>query len=171
MEVTDHPVNNIQWIPVDKLDANDYNPNHVFKNELKLIKFSIMKNGWIQPVLITPNYKIIDGFHRCTIAKVDKEVYELTDGKVPCVVMDMNEPERMLLTIRINRAKGSHSAYKMHEVITTLIEDYNIPVKTVCTELGMDKTEVDLLLEKNMFSKLKIDENTKFNQAWIPKQK
>lgn len=168
---TKHPVDNIEWIPVEKLDANDYNPNHVFKNELNLIKFSIMKNGWIQPILITKDYKIIDGFHRSTIAKLDKDVNNLTNGKVPCVVMDMSEPERILLTIRINRAKGSHSAYKMHKVVSELVEKYHVPIKTICTELGMDKSEVDLLLEKNVFSKLKIDENTKFNQAWIPRKK
>lgn len=171
MELNEQPVNKIEWVDISKLDSNDYNPNHVFKKELQLLKFSIMKNGWIQPILITKDYKIIDGFHRSTIAKLDSDVNKLTNGKVPCVIMDMTEAERILLTIRINRAKGSHSAYKMHKVITELVEKHNVPIQTICSELGMDKTEVELLLEKNVFTKLKIDENTKFNQAWVPKRK
>lgn len=171
MKIKEMPINNITWIPVKKLNSNDYNPNHVFKKEMQLLKFSIMKNGWIQPILITKDYKIIDGFHRSTLAKIDKQINKLTQGKVPCVIMEMTEPERILLTIRINRAKGSHSAYKMHGVITELVEKHHVPIKTICNELGMEKNEVELLLEKDMFHKLKIDENTKFNQAWIPKPK
>lgn len=171
MPIKEHPINNIIWIPVEKLNANDYNPNHVYKKEMQLLKFSILKNGWIQPILITKDYKIIDGFHRSTLAKVDKDIQKLTNNKVPCVIMEMTEPERMLLTIRINRAKGSHSAYKMHEVITTLVNTYNIPIKTICAELGMNKDEVELLLQENVFSKYGIDKHSKFNQAWIPKPK
>lgn len=171
MDIEDMPVNNIEWIDVDKLDANDYNPNFVFKDEMKLIKVSIMKNGWIQPILISRDYVIIDGFHRCTLMRVDDELYNLTDGKVPCVVMDLDVVERMILTIRINRAKGSHSAYKMHEVVSKLVEEYNVPVKKVCNDLGMDKSEVELLLQKSVFTKLGFNDNSKFNQAWVPKNK
>ena len=53
------PIDDIVWIEVDKLKANDYNPNVVLTKELNLLKFSILKNGWIQPILIDKNYEII----------------------------------------------------------------------------------------------------------------
>jgi len=123
MNIENMPISNIEWIDVDELNANDYNPNVVFTKEKELLKFSIIKNGWIQPILTTEENIIIDGFHRATLAKTDKEVKKLTNSKVPVVRMKLSEPERMLLTIRINRAKGSHIAVKMGDIIKKLINN------------------------------------------------
>lgn len=168
MNISDMPISNVEWVDVDKLSANDYNPNVVYSKEMELLKFSLLKQGWIQPILVTQDYVIIDGFHRATIAKSDKKVNAMTDGKVPCVVMNLAEPQRMLLTIRINRAKGSHIAIRMSDIIKELVNEYGIPVKEICKEIGATKDEVDLLMMENVFKKLKIDEDTQYSKAWIP---
>lgn len=169
MNINEQPVSNIQWVDVDKLQANDYNPNVVFKEEMNLLKFSIMKNGWIQPILVTQDYVIIDGFHRATLSKTDKEI--TIDGKVPCVVMNISEAERMLLTIRINRAKGSHVAIKMSDIIHKLVNEYGMPIEAICKGIGAHKDEVELLLMDNVFQKKNINEETQYSKAWYPKRK
>ena len=58
------PINNIQWILASDLNGNDYNPNVVFTPELKLLERSLLKTGWVQPILISKDKIIIDGFHR-----------------------------------------------------------------------------------------------------------
>ena len=45
------PISKVTWINVDNLKSNNYNPNVVLNQELKLLEFSILKNGWIQPIL------------------------------------------------------------------------------------------------------------------------
>src|SRR5256885_364426 len=95
------PIEMIEWRDPETLDANLYNPNVVVSKEMELLKLSLERQGWIQPILITPNGTIIDGFHRTTIAR-------LNGWLVPCAVLDLDEKERMILTVRINRAKGSH---------------------------------------------------------------
>lgn len=166
MDIQKQPISNVQWVDVDKLSANDYNPNVVLKDEMKLLKFSIIKNGWIQPILVTQDYCIIDGFHRATLAKMHKDI--TIDGKVPVVMMEMSEPERMMLTIRINRAKGSHVALKMSEIVHKLVNDYGIPFAQVCDGIGARKDEVELLLMDNVFEAKGINEETKYSKAWIP---
>lgn len=167
MKKEDNPVNNIEWVNVNLLKANDYNPNVVFKDEMRLLKFSIEKQGWIQPILVTQDYVIIDGFHRATLAKQYKEI--TANGKVPCVVMTLSEPERMMLTIRINRAKGSHIALKMSSIIHQLVNDYGIPIKQICDGIGASVDEVNLLLMDNVFKRKGINEETKYSKAWYPK--
>lgn len=161
------PIDSIQWIESSKLKANDYNPNVVFNKELELLELSILTNGWIQPLLITQNYEIIDGFHRYSLSRMSQKVRELTDGKVPCAMLDLTEPERMMLTVRINRAKGSHIALKMSELVKTLIQDYNLSVDAVCKGLGATKQEVELLLMDDVFKKLDT-QNHKYSKAWVP---
>lgn len=168
MHISEMPISNVQWIDVDSLKANDYNPNVVYNKEMELLKFSLLKQGWIQPILVTQDNVIIDGFHRASIAKVDKQVRQMTDGKVPAVVMNLSEPERMLLTIRINRAKGAHIAFKMSDIIKTLVNDYAMPISAICEGIGATKDEIDLLMMDSVFKKHNVDENSKYSKAWVP---
>lgn len=164
---SEQPVSKIEWIDVEKLSANDYNPNVVLTDEMRLLLFSIKRQGWIQPILVTQNNVIIDGFHRATLAKLHKDI--TCDGKVPCCVMNLTESERMLLTIRINRAKGSHIALKMSNIIHTLVNEMCLPIEQICQEIGADKDEIDLLLMDNVFKKKGFTEETKYSKAWYPK--
>ena len=88
---SEDPISNIKWISVDSLKANDYNPNVVLNKELKLLELSIMKNGWIQPILINRDYTIIDGFHRSYLTKNSKPLQNKYSNKVPCVIIDLSE--------------------------------------------------------------------------------
>jgi ParB-like chromosome segregation protein Spo0J len=172
------PIDNVKWVDVNLLDSNDYNPNHVMGPEMRLLAFSIKKQGWIQPILVWPNpnkepgqqeprFTIIDGFHRHLVTKTDKEVWNLTGGKVPVVIMDMTEAERMLLTIRINRAKGNHAAFKMHEIVSAVVENHGLTIPEVCEAIGADQDEIETLLAKDVFEKKKVDQFN-YSTAWVP---
>ncbi len=163
-----HPIDNIKWLDIAKLNPNDYNPNVVFTPELKLLEFSILKQGWIQPILINQDNIIIDGFHRYSLVKHSKKVSQISKDKVPCAILTLTESERMLLTIRINRAKGSHIAIKMHDIIKTLVEDHGMAQKEIAKQIGATTKEIDLLLMENIFKKFDT-KNHKYSKAWYPK--
>ncbi len=163
------PISNIEWRDVRELSANDYNPNVVLTQELKLLEFSILKTGWIQPLLISGTDVIIDGFHRYWLSQNSKYLIKQFNYHAPCAILNISEAERMLLTVRINRAKGNHVAAKMHELVTKLVMELAISKETVALEIGASTMEVDLLLQENVFTKLDI-KNHKYSNAWIPKK-
>ena len=169
MELQEHPIAQIEWVDVEKLTANDYNPNVVYNAELKLLKFSLLRQGWLQPILVTKKYEIIDGYHRASICKIDKEVNAMTNGRVPVVILDLEEWERKTLTIRINRAKGSHIALKMSGIIKSLVEEHQMDYKQIAKEIGATKKEIEVLLMENVFKTLDI-ENKEFSKAWYPQR-
>lgn len=168
--VKQQPIDNITWLKTVDLVANEYNPNVVLDQELKLLKFSILKQGWLQPILVTKDYKIIDGYHRYWLALNDKDIQAMTSNRVPCCIMDMDEAERMMLTIRINRAKGNHVSFKMHEIITELFNTHKKSVEQISEGIGANKHEVNLLLEEGVFTAKNIKEH-KYSKAWIPAKK
>lgn len=45
------PVSNIHRIPLELVQANDYNPNAVAHKELKLLYTSIKEDGYTQPIV------------------------------------------------------------------------------------------------------------------------
>ena len=49
------PLASLQWVDRDKLHANDYNPNKVSEENLKLLVQSILTNGWTLPIVVRPD--------------------------------------------------------------------------------------------------------------------
>ena len=147
----EQPISNIVWKLAKELNPNDYNPNRVLTDEFKLLALNMVRFGWIQPILINKNNIIIDGFHRWRLAQDSEELYKKYSGRVPCVVMDISDREAMLLTIRMNRAKGVHEASSMAVIAKKLIKDFDMTPKGLMTELGMSKEEVELLLADTVF--------------------
>lgn len=45
------PVDLIQWVPADQVQANDYNPNKVAPIEMELLHTSIRLDGFTQPIV------------------------------------------------------------------------------------------------------------------------
>jgi ParB-like chromosome segregation protein Spo0J len=161
------PINNIQWLDADTLNGNDYNPNVVFSPELRLLELSILKTGWVQPILITKDLMIIDGFHRWSLSKDSKVIKDIYKGKVPCAILDIDRPTGMIMTIRMNRAKGSHVAVQMSEIVHELIDKHKIDSQQLCKEIGATKSEIDLLYQDGVF-KMKNIANYKYKNAWYP---
>jgi len=161
------PISHIEWLDAASLMANDYNPNIVFNPELKALEKNILAIGWVQPVITTKEKIIIDGFHRTMLSKESKALQKIYGGKVPCVVFDVPRDEAMILTVRMNRAKGSHVAVRMSEMIKELIDEHKWEVEPLAKELGATKKEIDLLYQDGVFKFRNIDKY-KYSKAWYP---
>lgn len=44
------PLASLQWVDRNTIHANDYNPNKVSEENLKLLIQSILTNGWTLPI-------------------------------------------------------------------------------------------------------------------------
>ena len=162
------PINNIVWVDANELSANDYNPNIVFSPELKSLERNILAIGWVQPVIASTSKIIIDGFHRTMISRESKKLKEKYNGMVPCVMFDVPRDEAMILTVRMNRAKGSHVAVRMSDMVKELIDDHKWEAGDLAVELGATRKEIDLLYQDGVF-KFRNIKNYKYSKAWYPK--
>jgi hypothetical protein len=88
-------------------------------------------------------------------------------GKVPCAILNIDRPTAMILTIRMNRAKGSHIAVQMSEIIHELIDKHNVDPILLAQEIGATKDEINLLYQDGVF-KMKNIQNYKYKKAWYP---
>jgi len=158
------PVLNVQMIPVEKIRANDYNPNKVATPEMKLLKHSIEEDGYTQPVVTFYDeendiYEIVDGFHRYTVAI---KYFDLEE--IPCTVIKKDKSHRMASTIRHNRARGTHQINNMSEIVVDLTEkDWSDA--EIGKHLGMDPDEVLRLKQVSGLKAAFSDHN--FSQSWI----
>lgn len=167
----DQPVDRVRWVPVGKVRANDYNPNSVAKNEMALLYISIKHDGLTQPVVTVWDkeekvYVIVDGFHRYSTVRANKDLLERTGGRIPIVVIDKPINDRMASTIRHNRARGRHSIAGVASMVFDLLEN-GMPDEQICEELGLSVDELVRLKHVTGFSKL--FEDVEYRKSWETK--
>ena len=166
--LSSQPVNRVRWVPIEKVKANDYNPNSVAKNEMKLLYVSILHDGYTQPVVTIYDadadcYVIVDGFHRYTTMKLHKDIAERNHGLLPVVVIDKDINDRMASTVRHNRARGKHSVDGMASMVFSMLDNgWSDP--DICEELGLEVDELLRLKHVTGFSKL--FEDVEYRRAW-----
>lgn len=135
------PLGSLHWVDRDKVLPNDYNPNVVREDNLKLLTQSILTNGWTLPIVVKPDYTIIDGFHRWTVAGREPLNSKL-DNMVPVVIVEHEEDSGDVYgTVTHNRARGTHQLGPMKTIIKGLLEEGKT-VQEIGKQLGMTKEEV-----------------------------
>lgn len=135
------PLSTLQWVDRGIVKPNDYNPNKVSKQNLELLKQSIRTNGWTLPIVVRPDFTIIDGFHRWTVAG-EEPLASMLDGKVPVVIVEHKDKAGNIYgTVTHNRARGTHLLEPMKAIVKELISEGKT-VEEIGKQLGMRPEEV-----------------------------
>jgi ParB-like chromosome segregation protein Spo0J len=162
------PVYNVLSIPIEKIRANSYNPNHVAPPEMKLLEISIWEDGYTMPIVCyylkdEDMYEIVDGYHRYTVMLTSERVREREHGRLPVVVIDKDLDNRMASTIRHNRARGVHSVELMSNIVGELTKA-GMSDGWIMRHIGMDKEELLRLKQITGLAELFADKD--FSEAW-----
>ena len=140
------PVYDVKAVPVEKVVANDYNPNIVAPPEMKLLELSIWEDGFTMPCVCYYDkekdlYILVDGFHRYSVLKTSKRIYQRENGLLPIVVIDKDLSNRMSSTIRHNRARGTHNIELMCHIVAEL-DKAGMCDQWIMKNIGMDRDEL-----------------------------
>lgn len=162
------PVYSVKSVPIEKVTANDYNPNSVAPPEMELLETSIWEDGYTQPVVVVYDdkkdiYVVVDGFHRFTTLKNSKRIFERERGMLPVVVLRKDISDRMASTIRHNRARGSHNIELMSNIVSELVE-MGKGDRWICKHIGMSPDE--LLRLKQITGVAALFANRDFSKSW-----
>lgn len=162
------PVYGIKPVPIDKIQANTYNPNHVAPPEMKLLYESIKNDGYTMPIVCyylknEDKYEIVDGYHRYTVMLTHKDIYEREQGLLPVSVIDKPISDRMASTIRHNRARGEHSIELMTNIVAELSKS-GMSDAWIMKNIGMDAEE--LLRLKQLSGLQELFKDKDFSKSW-----
>ena len=164
------PVYNIIAVPIEKVVANEYNPNIVAPPEMKLLELSIWEDGYTMPCVCYYRkdedvYEIVDGFHRYQVMKTSPRIYERERGLLPVSVIDKDLSERMASTIRHNRARGMHSVELMSHIVSELTKS-GMADSWIIRNIGMDKDELLRLKQISGLAELFADKAFSPSDDW-----
>jgi hypothetical protein len=162
------PVYFVRPVPIEKVTANDYNPNRVAPPEMALLETSIMEDGYTQPVVTVYDpdrdmYVVVDGFHRYLTLKNNKALVERENGMLPVVVLQKEVHDRMASTIRHNRARGTHNVELMSVIVAELVE-MGKGDAWICKHIGMSPDELLRLKQITGLASLFLGKD--FSKSW-----
>ena len=162
------PVDCVLWVKADEIVANDYNPNVMAPSEKKLLKQSLEKDGFTQPIVVseeTSHYLVVDGFHRQLLGRRTVTGKRLKGWlPVTCINPDRKgQTSRIAATIRHNRARGKHQITSMSDIVRDLSR-LGWTDERIGTELGMDQDEVMRL--KQISGLTELFQQADFSPAW-----
>ncbi|KUY27266.1 IbrB-like domain-containing protein [Elizabethkingia ursingii] len=164
----EHPVLNVQLVPMDNVEGNDYNPNKVPPPEMRLLKLSIQKDGLTMPIVVAGekkdnNWIVVDGFHRTTVCKNSLDIKESLKGYLPVSYLNKTIESRVASTVRHNIARGTHQV-ELSAKLVAFLKRNDWTNDRIGEELGMDPDEV--LRLKQITGLAEAFQDKKFSQSW-----
>lgn len=168
------PVYGVIAVPVEKVVANNYNPNIVAPPEMKLLELSIWEDGYTMPCVCyylreRDLYELVDGFHRYLVMKTSARVYERERGLLPVTVIDKDISQRMASTIRHNRARGTHSVELMSGIVSELVAS-GMSDAWIMRNIGMSRDELLRLKQVSGLAGLFADKEFGKSEEWIEEE-
>lgn len=164
----EHPALNVQLVPIDGVEGNDYNPNKVAPPEMKLLELSIRKDGLTMPIVVATEKKndkwvVVDGFHRTFLCKHTEDIKQGLNGYLPVTRLDKTLENRVASTVRHNMARGTHQV-ELSAKLVAFLKRNDWSNKKIGEELGMDPDEV--LRLKQITGLAEAFQNKEFSKSW-----
>lgn len=146
------------------VQANDYNPNHVAKDKMKLLETSIIDNGFAFGIyaIFDPEIEkfiIVDGDHRNQITGPNwlKLTYK------PLIISRHSMDKRLAATVQFNKARGVHRIDGNAELVKKMV-DLGVEDIKICKALGMDADE--MLRLKRTKKIADVYKNLHYSNSW-----
>lgn len=140
----------IKELPLKELKPAAYNPRKKLKKgdkEYEKIKQSLLKFGYVDPIIVNEDLTVIGGHQRLTVLK------DLDYETAKCVIVDLPKEDEKALNIALNKITGQWDEALLADLLLDLLEsDFNLDLT------GFEPPEIDDILSNVHDKELSEDE-------------
>lgn len=148
--MTNQPTMDIKELPLKELKPAAYNPRKKLKKgdkEYEKIKQSLLKFGYVDPIIVNEDLTVIGGHQRLTVLK------DLDYETAKCVIVDLPKEDEKALNIALNKITGQWDEALLADLLLDLQEsDFNLDLT------GFEPPEIDDILSNVHDKELSEDE-------------
>lgn len=148
--MTNQPTMEIKELPLKELKPAAYNPRKKLKKgdkEYEKIKQSLLKFGYVDPIIVNEDLTVIGGHQRLTVLK------DLDYETAKCVIVDLLKEDEKALNIALNKITGQWDEALLADLLLDLQEsDFNLDLT------GFEPPEIDDILSNVHDKELSEDE-------------
>ncbi len=135
---------------------------YVVRPDYKRLLTSIQTYGVLSPLVVQQGTNtIIDGHHRLKAAQ------ELSSTTVPCITVECDDIEAVLLHIDLNRYRGVVVAKFLSNLIGYILETGAYEYDALRDRMALSKEEFDILADGTLVKMRKIKQHS-YSPAWVP---
>ena len=136
--MTNQPTMEIKELPLKELKPAAYNPRKKLKKgdkEYEKIKQSLLKFGYVDPIIVNEDLTVIGGHQRLTVLK------DLDYETAKCVIVDLPKEDEKALNIALNKITGQWDEALLADLLLDLQDsDFNLDLT------GFEPPEIDDIL-------------------------
>ena len=148
--MSNQPTMEIKELPLKELKPAAYNPRKKLKKgdkEYEKIKQSLLKFGYVDPIIVSEDLTVIGGHQRLTVLK------DLDYETAKCVIVDLPKEDEKALNIALNKITGQWDEVLLADLLLDLQEsDFNLDLT------GFEPPEIDDILSNVHDKELSEDE-------------
>ena len=148
--MTNQPTMEIKELPLKELKPAAYNPRKKLKKgdkEYEKIKKSLLKFGYVDPIIVNEDLTVIGGHQRLTVLK------DLDYETAKCVIVKLSKEDEKALNIALNKITGQWDEALLADLLLDLQEsDFNLDLT------GFEPPEIDDILSNVHDKELSEDE-------------
>lgn len=148
--MTNQPTMEIKELSLKELKPAAYNPRKKLKKgdkEYEKIKQSLLKFGYVDPIIVNEDLTVIGGHQRLTVLK------DLDYETAKCVIVDLPKEDEKALNIALNKITGQWDDALLADLLLELQEsDFNLDLT------GFEPPEIDDILSNVHDKELSEDE-------------
>ena len=148
--MTNQPTMEIKELPLKELKPAAYNPRKKLKKgdkEYEKIKQSLLKFGYVDPIIVNEDLTVIGGHQRLTVLK------DLDYETAKCVIVKLSKEDEKALNIALNKITGQWDDALLADLLLDLQEsDFNLDLT------GFEPPEIDNILSNVHDKELSEDE-------------
>lgn len=148
--MTNQPTMEIKELSLKELKPAAYNPRKKLKKgdkEYEKIKQSLLKFGYVDPIIVNKDMTVIGGHQRLTVLK------DLDYETAKCVIVNLPKEDEKALNIALNKITGQWDEALLVDLLLDLQEsDFNLDLT------GFEPPEIDDILSNVHDKKLSEDE-------------
>ena len=148
--MTNQPTMEIKELSLKELKPAAYNPRKKLKKgdkEYEKIKQSLLKFGYVDPIIVNEDLTVIGGHQRLTVLK------DLDYETAKCVIVKLSKEDEKALNIALNKITGQWDDSLLADLLLDLQEsDFNLDLT------GFEPPEIDDILSNVHDKELSEDE-------------
>lgn len=148
--MTNQPTMEIKELSLKELKPAAYNPRKKLKKgdkEYEKIKQSLLKFGYVDPIIVNKDMTVIGGHQRLTVLK------DLDYETAKCVIVNLPKEDEKALNIALNKITGQWDEALLADLLLDLQEsDFNLDLT------GFEPPEIDDILSNVHDKELSEDE-------------
>mgnify|MGYP000993111003 CR=1 FL=1 len=132
----------IRKVPLSIIKLDESNPNVMSEEQVKGLKLTMEKYGYLQPVILNKDFTVIDGEHRVKLFQ------DLDKQEIPAYVVDIDNIDSKMLRQLMNKLHGEHDSKKDVEEFKSIFDENKL--EDFANLLGEKHELLEKVIEDNV---------------------